>query len=250
MRRLLLLAGAGEARAVACGLAEAGAPAVASLEGSARFLGGLALPTRFGGFGGAAGFERYLQEHRIGAVLDVTHPFAEAISARAAAICAARGLPYALLWRPEWRPEPGDDWIALKDEAAAAAHIPAGATVFVATGRRGLAGFANLRGCEVIARRIGEAAPEPFPFAGGRYLAGVAPFSVAEEEALFQELGVDWLVVKNAGGAGARPKLEAARRLGLKVGMIARPAPPRGVTLLRTVAEALDWALDWARAHG
>ena len=57
MKRLLLLAGAGEARAVAKGLADVGAAAVASLEGSARFLSGLALPTRHGGFGGAAGFE-------------------------------------------------------------------------------------------------------------------------------------------------------------------------------------------------
>lgn len=246
MRRLLLLAGAGEARAVARGLAEAGRDAVASLEGSARFAGALALPTRFGGFGGAAGFERYLEGEKIGAVLDVTHPFSEAISARTAAICAARGLPYALLWRPEWQPVAGDDWIALQDEAAAAAHIPQGSTVFVATGRRGLAGFANLRGCEVIARRIGTAAPESFPFEGGRYLAGVAPFSVAQEQALFRRLGVDWLVVKNAGGEGARPKLHAARALGLKVGMIARPAPPAGVVLLHGVPEALDWAA----AHG
>ncbi|MCO4778199.1 MAG: precorrin-6A/cobalt-precorrin-6A reductase, partial [Lentibacter algarum] len=82
MKRLLLLAGAGEARAVAQGLAEMGAEAVASLEGSARFLSGLALPTRHGGFGGAAGFERYLDEQEIAAVLDVTHPFAEEISAR------------------------------------------------------------------------------------------------------------------------------------------------------------------------
>ena len=246
MKRLLLLAGAGEARAVAQGLAEMGAEAVASLEGSARFLRGLALPTRHGGFGGAAGFERYLDEQEIAAVLDVTHPFAEEISARTAARCAARGLPYALLWRPAWQPEAGDDWVALENEAEAAAHIPAGSTVFVATGRRGLAGFANLCNCEVIARRIAEVAPEPFPFAGGRYLASVAPFSVAEEEALFRQLEVDWLVVKNAGGEGARPKLHAARNLGLKVGMIARPAPPEGVTLLATVEEALDWA----RAHG
>lgn len=246
MSRLLLLAGAGETRAVAEGLAAMGRDTVASFEGSARFTGDVAVPQRHGGFGGAAEFERYLVEQEIGAVLDVTHPFAEEISARTATICAARRLPYALLWRPAWRPEAGDTWVALENEAAAAAHIPAGSTVFVATGRGGLAGFANLQDCNVIARRIGGEAPEPFPFEGGRYLAGLAPFSVAEEEALFAELKVDWLVVKNAGGAGARPKLEAARKLGIRVGMIARPAPPEGVTLLATVEEALSWA----RAHG
>ena len=85
-----------------------------------------------------------------------------------------------------------------------------------------------------------------FPFEGGRFLRGDGPFTVEGGEALLRELGVDWLVVRNAGGEGARPKLHAARNLGLKVGMIARPAPPEGVTLLATVEEALDWA----RAHG
>ncbi|MCV2891745.1 precorrin-6A/cobalt-precorrin-6A reductase [Lentibacter sp. XHP0401] len=245
MTRLLLLAGAGETREIAAGLAARGRDAVASFEGSARFAGKIPLPQRVGGFGGDAGFERYLESETIGAVLDVTHPFAEAVSARSARICKALGIPYAMVLRPEWAPEEGDTWVMLDSEAGAAEHIPQGSTVFVATGRGGLRGFANLKDCEVIARRLG-GEPEDFPFEGGRFLQGDGPFSVAEEEALFRELGVDWLVVKNAGGAGARPKLQAARKLGIPVGMIRRPRPLEGVTLVGTAQEALDWA----DAHG
>lgn len=250
MRRLLLLGGAGETREIAAGLAARGIDAIVSFEGSARFVGPVPLPRRLGGFGGAEGFLRYLAAEQIAAVLDATHPFAESISARTARLCKESGLPYAQLLRPEWRPEAGDSWVALATEAEAAAHIPEGSTVFVATGRAGLAGFANLRGCEIIARRIGGAADEVFPFEGGRFLPAVGPFRVAEEEALLRELGVDWLVVKNAGGAGARPKLVAARNLGLPVGMIARPAPLAGVTCLSGVAAALEWAQAQVQAHG
>ena len=250
MTRLLLLGGAGETREIAAGLSARNIDAIVSFEGSARFVGPVALPRRLGGFGGAEGFLRYVEAEKITAVLDVTHPFAESISARTAALCHGRGLPYAQLLRPEWHPEAGDNWVSLASEAEAAAHIPEGSTVFVATGRAGLLGFANLRNCEIIARRIGGAADEAFPFAGGRFLPAVGPFRVAEEEALLRKLAVDWLVVKNAGGAGARPKLLAARTLGLPVGMIARPAPLAGVTCLATVAEALRWAETVSLRHG
>ncbi|MEZ5715464.1 MAG: precorrin-6A/cobalt-precorrin-6A reductase [Paracoccaceae bacterium] len=91
--RLLLLAGTGEARAIAAGLAEAGVEAVASLAGAVRAPRSLALPTRIGGFGGEAGFRRFLSEECIGAVLDATHPFAARISARTARFAPGWGRP-------------------------------------------------------------------------------------------------------------------------------------------------------------
>lgn len=238
--RLLLLAGAGEALRLGEALAERGIDAVASFAGGERRAEGFALPCRVGGFGGAEGFADYLRREKISAVLDATHPFAEAVSARSAEVCRALGLPYLLLMRPEWRPEAGDDWVMLGDESEAAAHIGQGETVFLATGRRTLARFANLEGREVIARQLRQH-DAPFPFEGGRYLRGAGPFTVESEKALFQALGVDWLVVKNAGGEGARAKLIAARELGLKVGMIRRPKPPRGASLVQSVYEALAW---------
>ncbi len=242
--RLLLLAGTAEAREIAARLAERGVDAVASLAGATRRPGELALPTRHGGFGGREGFKRYLDAERIGAVLDATHPFATRISWRSAEVCRDKSIPYRQFLRPEWQAEKGDRWTFIEAEADAAALIPPGATVFLATGLQNLPDFANLRAAKVYARRI-DTPRQPFPFPGGQFLQGRPPFSVEDEVALFSRLGVDWLVVKNSGGQPSRSKLDAARVLGIPVALIARPAQPEGSKLT-----SVDAALGWVAGLG
>lgn len=238
--RLLILGGTGEARQIAQALAPSTALRVTvSLAGATRNPVAYPVPTRIGGFGGAGAFADWLTDERVGAVLDATHPFAARMSHRAAHVCNDLGLPRLQLLRPAWLPGPGDNWTFLNREEDAARHIEEGATVFLATGRENLEHFANLAGRRVICRQI-ETPDDPFPFENGQFLVGRPPFHVPEEVRLFRQLGVDWLVVKNAGGAGSRPKLDAARELGLPVGMIRRPYQPQGPKV-ETVAEALNW---------
>jgi len=240
--RLLLLAGTSEARRIAEGLAEMpGVAATASLAGATRAPRSLAVPTRVGGFGGEAGFRAALVEGRFDAVIDATHPFAQVMSDRAARVCASLGLPCLHVLRPEWVAGPGDRWVEIGTEGEAARVIPPGARVFVATGRQTLDRLANMGGRELIVRQI-DPPDGPFPFPNGRFLLGRAPFAVEEEVALFRDLRIDWLLVKNAGGAASRPKLDAARQLGLPVAMVRRPPPPEG----RVVPDA-EAALDWVR---
>lgn len=237
---VLLLAGTGEAKDIARGLAEAGIDAIASLAGATRTPKRLAIETRVGGFGGADGFAAYLREAGITAVLDATHPFASDMTNRSARICADLGLPYLLFLRPAWEPGPGDQWTMIDREEDAAAHIKPGHTAFLGTGRQTLDRFANLKDVVVICRQI-DPPTGPFPFPGGRFLVGRPPFPIEDEIALFRELGVDWLVVKNAGGARSRSKLDAAQRLGLPVLMIRRPTMP-DVATVDTVEDAIAWA--------
>ncbi len=234
---LLILGGTGEARQIADRLQ--GHDAVISLAGATRAPAAQSLPTRIGGFGGADGFRAYLQEAGITAVLDATHPFAHRITMRTASICQSLGLPYVQFLRPPWTPEAGDNWTQIASETEAAAHIPEGSVVFLGTGRQTLDRFANLTGREVICRQI-DPPDKPFPFAGGRFLVGRPPFSVADEVALFTALGVQYLVVKNAGGAASGTKLTAARQLGIPVLMIARP-PQGDWPVVATVEAALAW---------
>ncbi|SIT77342.1 precorrin-6A/cobalt-precorrin-6A reductase [Yoonia rosea] len=234
---LLILGGTGEARQIADRLQ--GYDAVISLAGATRAPAAQSLPTRIGGFGGADGFRTYLQEAGITAVLDATHPFAHRITTRTASICQSLGLPYVQFLRPPWTPETGDNWIEITSETEAAAHIPEGSVVFLGTGRQTLDRFANLTGREVICRQI-DPPDKPFPFAGGRFLVGRPPFSVADEVALFTALGVQYLVVKNAGGAASGTKLTAARQLGIPVLMIARP-PQGDWPVVATVEAARAW---------
>lgn len=236
---LLLLAGTGEARKIAEALAAEGVPAIASLSGATRTPQATGLPTRIGGFGGEAGFRRFLAERSVSAVLDATHPFAHRISGRTARVCAELGIAYCQLLRPEWAAGPGDRWTHIDREEDAAKHVPAGATVFLATGRQTLDRFANLGHCRLICRQI-DPPDGPFPYPNGEFLVGRPPFPVEEEEALFSRLGVGWLVVKNAGGAAPRSKLIAARNLGIDVAMIRRPPQP-DAPRVETVAEALAW---------
>lgn len=243
--RLLLLAGTWEARQIASGLAAAGIDAVASLAGGTRAPAALELPLRVGGFGGRAGFERFLREERIGAVLDALHPFAAAMRRRTQAVCAELGLAHAMVLRPGWRAGPGDDWHRVAGPGEAAALIPGGATVFLATGPARVAEFAALAGRRLWCRRI-DPAEAPFPFAGGGWITGRPPFTVAGETELLRRLRVDWLVAKDAGGAGGAAKLSAARALGLPVALLERPALPPG-RVLTSVEAAVDWAKDWTK---
>jgi precorrin-6A/cobalt-precorrin-6A reductase len=234
---LLLLAGTGDARRIAARLA--GEDAIASLAGATRDPDPLPLPTRTGGFGGEAGFRNYLEQAGITAVLDATHPYAERITRRTAAICADLDLPFLQFLRPGWQAEPGDNWTEIVREEDAVAHIAPGATVFLGTGRQTLERFANLTGRRVICRQIDP--PEgAFPFEGGEFLVGRPPFSVEDEVSLFRRLGLDVLIVKNAGGVASRTKLTAARLLGLPVLMIARP-PAGDWPTVSSVNDALDW---------
>lgn len=236
---LLLLGGTGDAKRIATKLVEEGVNLVVSLAGATRSPDAMPAPTRIGGFGGAAGFEAYLDEAGITAVLDATHPYAHRITDRTAAICKARAMPHAIFHRPPWTAKDGDRWVEIDAEEDAAAHIAEGQTVFLGTGRQTLERFANLEGRRVICRQI-DPPSKPFPFEGGEYLIGRPPFSTQHERKLFRSLGVDWIVVKNAGGQQSITKLLAARELGIPVLMIKRPAVPDAI-VFATVEEAIEW---------
>jgi precorrin-6A/cobalt-precorrin-6A reductase len=65
------------------------------------------------------------------------------------------------------------------------------------------------------------------------------PYELDAERALMAEHGVDCLLTKDSGGALTAAKLDAAGALGVPVVVIERPAPPPGVPLVTSVAEAL-----------
>ena len=233
---LLLIGGTGEGRALAAALAARGVPhavwmprdARADPAGAAHDPGPLQGP-----------LDACLERVRPDAVLDASHPFAAPTSHAAARYCADRAVPYCLLRRPEWQPQPGDAWSHVADDTGAAALIAPGSTLLIASGREGLGAYSALERCRVHCRQIG-APGIPFPLPDGDWLIQEPPFAVVDEVALFQRLGIDWLVLRNSGAEAAKPKLTAARLCGVRVAMIARPAPPDAL-IVQTVDEALAW---------
>ena len=101
---VLLLGGTGEARRLAALLAGR-RPELRVVTSLAGRVAQPALPVgevRIGGFGGAAGLAEWLRRERVGAVLDVTHPFAARISAAAVTASAEVGVPLLVVRRPGW----------------------------------------------------------------------------------------------------------------------------------------------------
>ncbi|SFB14742.1 precorrin-6A reductase [Poseidonocella pacifica] len=239
---VLILAGSGEARSVAAGLAEAGVAALMAQRRPPRTGETYPLPLHVGAFDSASDFVRFLEEHSIRRVLDASHPFAGKFSHRAAELSVEAGCAYLRLTRAPWVAAPQDRWIDVATESQAAEHISPGARVFVATGRGTEAQFANLEGREVLFRVLGQHGGKTGAARHIRYVPAKGPFTVASEESFLRRAEIDWLVCRNAGGEGAFPKLAAARELGLPVVMVRRPTLPE--PKVQTVAEALEWAMS------
>lgn len=241
--RILLLAGTGEANALAKALVADGHEVLASLAGATRAPKPLACETRIGGFGGDAGFADFLASYQPDLVLDATHPFAHRVSRRTIRICQETSIQYLQLLRPKWEADAARKIFELKDAARAKFIIPPGARVFLATGRQTLQEFAGYDHCTLICRQI-DPPDGPFPFSNGKYLIGRPPFSIDDEMTLFVQERIDWLVVKNAGGAASYSKIEAAEALDIPVLMLARPEMPEAERV-----ETVEEAIDWVRRH-
>ncbi len=240
-RRVLILGGTAEARDLARRLAEEPElEVVTSLAGVTRNPERPPGRLRRGGFGGAAGLEAYLRDEAIACLVDATHPYAERITANAVAAAAAAGVPRLQLLRPPWQAEPEDRWVRVRDTEDAALRLPAlGRRVFISSGRQGIGAFRELSGHWFLIRLIDP--PEaPLPLPHYEVTPGRAPFTVEEEAELLHRQRIEVLVSKNSGGSMTYAKIAAARRLGLPVVMLDRPAPPRGPKVAEPAAAA-DW---------
>lgn len=186
-----------------------------------------------------AGLQAYLESERITHLIDATHPFAAQMSRHAVQACAATGVALLAYQRPPWQAGPGDDWQTVPDLAAAVAALPdIPARIFLAIGKQHLVDFAAKPQHHYLLRLVDPAASLPLPDAVAVIARG--PFSFAGDLALLQSHRISLIIAKNAGGAGARAKLDAARALALPVILIDRPTVPA-----RSVAGSIGEVLDW-----
>jgi precorrin-6A/cobalt-precorrin-6A reductase len=237
--RILILGGTGEARELAAILVAAGTEVVSSLAGRVRDPRLPEGPVRTGGFGGVDGLAAYLKAEGITAVVDATHPFAGRISANAVAAATRARVPLLLLRRPEWEADPA--WHAVADIEAAAAAVREwnGNVVFLTTGRRDLAAFADDDAHRFLVRTV-DPPDGPMP-EQMTLIMDRGPYTVEGETALMREHRIGLLVTKNSGGPMTSAKLQAARDLGVQVVMIQRPPIPVGGLVAATLDEAVRW---------
>jgi len=240
--RVLLLGGTAEARALAKTL-HPHVDIVSSLAGRVPDPALPAGPVRVGGFGGIDGLRRWLQEERISAVVDATHPFASTMTAHAAAACAELRIPHLVLARPAWDPGPA---VVVESDTKAAEEVARQgySRVFLTTGRSGVKAFADGDAWFLI-RAVTEPDTALLP-RRHQLLLSRGPYRYEGELDLLREHRIDVLVTKNSGGDMIRAKLDAAAALDIPVVMVARPPLPAGVPHVGTVEEATDWVTGLA----
>src|SRR5262249_35733494 len=138
-----ILGGTGDANGLADALVCANIDAIYSYAGRTQIPLPHALPTRIGGFGGAAGLADFIRNEHVTHVIGATRPFAPHVSRPAVEACAATGVPLVALERAPWRRAEGDNWIEVADIGAAVAALPEQrAHIFLAIGRQHIAPFA------------------------------------------------------------------------------------------------------------
>jgi precorrin-6A/cobalt-precorrin-6A reductase len=253
MPRILILGGTTEARLLGERLAKRGDLNVTlSLAGRTAAPVPHAVPIRVGGFGGAAGLADYLIAERIDALLDATHPYANIISANAAAAARRTAVPFMTLRRPPWTAVAGDRWIEVNGIAAAVSAIGAEPrSVFVALGRNELGAFAGAPQHRYLVRSVDPVEP-PLPLPQVAYVNARGPFSEAADRALMTAHQIDVIIAKNSGGNAAYGKIAAARALGIEVIILSRPSAPNAPAV-DTIDDAIAWldhALTSAAARG
>jgi precorrin-6A/cobalt-precorrin-6A reductase len=245
---ILVLGGTAEARELAAALDREGVAVTSSLAGRVSRPRLPAGEVRIGGFGGPDALAQWLTEHRVSAVLDATHPFAERISASAAYACPRAGVPLLRLQRDGWSERPGDRWHWVEDLDQAAAGIAAlGQRVLLTTGRQGLAAFARVDHAWFLIRCV-EAPESPLP-PQHQLLLDRGPFTLDGELALIDRHRIELVVCKDSGGPLTVAKLDAARTRELPVVIVRRPPRPDAASV-STVADALAWARQHVDQHG
>lgn len=236
----LVMGGAREAHGLISHLLKRGRQVIASLPEPGRMIAPLPVPTRIGAFPNKPALETWLEENRVTCVIDASHAFDAEISSLVAGFCRTHKLRYLRVLRPAWVPTQLDHWIPYASVQAAAIDVPETARCFSNTGRASLPDFADFTG-EVLFLRQKQPVTDPPPFLFVRFVVGTGPFSQVQEETLFRELRITRLICRNIGGAASMTKLYAARRLGIKVSMVARPKLPVDMLCVETVEEALAW---------
>ncbi|MEZ5812650.1 MAG: cobalt-precorrin-6A reductase [Rhizobiaceae bacterium] len=238
--RVLILGGTTEARLLAERLAQDSRFEVTvSLAGRTANPVAHAVPVRSGGFGGASGLADHLRRNRVAMLVDATHPFAAIMSRNAEAAAKTAGTDLMVLRRPPWRPQADDRWTMHRDIAEAVSGLGASPRrVFVTLGRTDLTALFAAPQHRYLVRSVDPVEPR-LDLASIDYILDRGPFDVAGEMALLAKWRIEAIVSKNSGGEASRAKLIAARRLGIAVEMVERPAPGQ-VPALPTVEAAIE----------
>ena len=184
---------------------------------------------------GRLGIERrreLLRESRARAIVDATHPYAAEISQQLIALARELDLPYLRYERPSATSLRGAQRAASIEDAAQLA-MQHGKRIFLATGSKDLARFAQAPGAAGHQWFV-RLAPDPqhlqraidAGISRSHIVAMQGPFSQMANETLWRDWVIDCVVTKDSGDAGGyHTKAAAAAALGIALIVVDRPSP-------------------------
>jgi precorrin-6A/cobalt-precorrin-6A reductase len=189
---------------------------ITSLAGRTKEPAPLAGEVRTGGFGGAQGLARYIQDNGVTQLIDATHPFARRISSNAVEAARLTGVPLEIRIRKPWVKQAGDLWTEVETLEEARDAIPAGARVLLALGSQHIGLFSTRDDVHFVVRMIDQP-KTPLPLPDHTLVLGRPGDSAAVETMLLIAHSITHIVCRNSGGKAAYAKIEAARQQGLPV---------------------------------
>lgn len=252
MKKILLLGGTADGRILAETLHNKGFSVIYSIAGLVRTP---TVPCDIisGGFTQYGGLEKFIAHNHVGAILDVTHPYAQTMSSKASVAAKACAIPYWRFHREEWQPTTADQWQSVNhwDEALALLnkknHWPVSSSktsskivskkaplILLTAGQLTRSFLEQLPAPPANQKHILRTAVAPkidLP-KNIEWIKAIGPFKLEDEQALMQRHQTTILLSKNSGGDATVAKLQAARELGVSVIMLERPLLPPADQLL------------------
>ncbi|KHF30442.1 Precorrin-6A reductase [Anoxybacillus ayderensis] len=230
---IMMLSGTSDARQLALAIRDAGYDVFATVvtEHAAEQMAHVGLHAHVGRLT-ACEMVQLIQQHRVTAIVDASHPFAEEASRQAMKAAEEANVPYIRYERKE--SVITYDRVTFVDSYEAAAQYAANkkGVVMLTTGSKTLPIFADmllpLPDVRLIARMLPRKDNmelcERLRFPQENIIAMQGPFTKQLDIALMQHFGVTLLVTKESGRVGfVDEKIAAAQELGIETVVIRRP---------------------------
>ena len=232
---ILLLGGTSETAAVAEALAVAGQGVLVSTATDVPLdVGRHANIRRRCGRLDAAAMADLARREGVGALVDVSHPYAAELRATAERAAREIGIPYLTYVRPGGAVAGDGVIVVAGHEEAARVACESGRNILLTVGSRNAAVYAReaaRRGVALIVRILPHAASFAACLDAGiakeRIVAARGPFDVEQNRTLIRQFGVGVVVTKDGGAAGGfQAKREAARLESCSLVVVGRPGQP------------------------
>lgn len=194
------------------------------------------------------GMEDFIRENAVRTVFDATHPYAAEATKNIKEACGRAGIPYLRVEREPAEIETAGGLVYVHTVEEAVRYLCGSeGPILVTTGSKELAAFTAvpdyesrvyarvLPSCEAISvcERLG--------MKKGHIIAMQGPFSEEMNRAMMNQLGIRFLVTKEAGRAGGfSEKLAAAASLGVTPVVIGRPEAGREGITVETAMKMLE----------